>query len=401
MAMFRLSVTLTEPVDPEVLRRAQARTLPRFPSFTVRIRRGVFWYYLEQLDGMPDITEDGPFPCALLVPRRNRGFSFRVKYYQNRIAVEFYHILSDGTGGMCFLKTLAAEYLRLKYGVGISCVNGVLDPDQPPDRVELEDSFLKNAGPVARAAREPDSCRIRGTPDADGYVSLICGVIPVAALRAKAMEHQATVTEFLAGVLIASADALQQRENPVIKRPVMLCIPVNLRRFFDSRTLRNFSSFVNVGIDPDLGEYSLDEIIGQVHHTMGLALSRKQLGARFTANVRSERNALLRVMPLPVKNAAMKIAFRRMGDRKNFTTLSNLGLAAFPPEMERYVERCEFVLGPLSYNPVACAAVSYGGNLYLNITRSTEEPYLEREFFTSLVKMGIPVKIESNGRKVL
>lgn len=52
---FRLSATLTEPVDAAVLRSALDVTVRRFPSIAVRLRRGVFWYYLEEIPQTPPI----------------------------------------------------------------------------------------------------------------------------------------------------------------------------------------------------------------------------------------------------------------------------------------------------------------------------------------------------------
>ena len=94
----------------------------------------------------------------------------------------------------------------------------------------------------------------------------------------------------------------------------------------------------------------------------------------------------------------MKLVFLLVGDRKTSLILSNLGNVTLPEPMAAYVTRMEFVLGPLSRNPVACAALSYGGTLYLNMTSTLREPVLERALLTRLVKLGVPVRVESNQR---
>jgi len=111
-ALFRMSARLTEPVDPVTLRAALELCAKRFPTFTLRLRRGLFWYYLEHIDGVPEIQRDVANPCVRMDLRENRGFMFRVRYYENTIGVEIYHVLTDGTGGLCFLKTLVAEYVN-------------------------------------------------------------------------------------------------------------------------------------------------------------------------------------------------------------------------------------------------------------------------------------------------
>lgn len=95
-AIYRFSALMTEPVRPAALQNAIDRVLPRFPSFAVRIRRGLFWYYLE-----PN-TAPGPFlkadvanPCQPVRFREDNGWLVRFYYYRNRISLEVFHALSD------------------------------------------------------------------------------------------------------------------------------------------------------------------------------------------------------------------------------------------------------------------------------------------------------------------
>ena len=109
--VFRLSATLTEPVEPEVLQQAVDALLPRFPSMYVSLHRGIFWYYLQKLTKAPRVRQDGACPLIHMTGAELRKCGLRVLYYENRIAVECFHALTDGSGGMVFLKTLTAAYL--------------------------------------------------------------------------------------------------------------------------------------------------------------------------------------------------------------------------------------------------------------------------------------------------
>lgn len=40
---------------------------------------------------------------------------FRVTYYKNRINLEVFHVLTDGMGGINFLRELTYQYLRLAH----------------------------------------------------------------------------------------------------------------------------------------------------------------------------------------------------------------------------------------------------------------------------------------------
>ena len=399
-ALFRLSATLTEPVDPAILHEAQKSTLKRFPSFALKLRRGMFWYYLERMEGEPALQQDVANPCVRMDLRENRGFMFRVRYHENRIAVEIFHVLTDGTGGLCFLKTLVAEYLRLRYGAAIPRSAEILDCSQPPKAGELEDSFLKYARNVCRSRKESVAYRITGTPEDPHYMNITTGLLPAQAVIDQAKSRGVSVNDFLTAVLIQCVYQMQQKEHSRRRRmqPVKVCVPINLRKFYPTHTLRNFASYVNPGIEPRYGEYSFDEILTAVRHYMGLEATEKMLNAKMSTNVNTERNKALRAAPLFIKKPTMKLAFLLNGDRNASTILSNLGYAVLPDEMAQYVTRLDFLLGSLSLNRVTCACISYQGTMCINFTRAIKEPTLERLFFTTLVQMGIPVTIESNQR---
>ena len=399
-ALFRLSADLTEAVDPVVLAQAQKSVLARFPGFSLKLKRGAFWYYLEHNEGEPDITPDVAYPCAPMDFRENKGFMFRVRYHGSRIAVEIFHALSDGSGGLCFLKTLVAEYLLLKYGAVIPRDKQILDCTQPAPPGETEDAYAKYARDVTRSRSEADAYYMRGTKEANDYINVVTGIIPTSDVLVLAKEKNVSLTEYLASVLIMAIDKIQRNAAKHGKRlkPVKVCVPINLRSFYPTNTMRNFASYVNPGIDPNYGVFTFDEVLSAVHHYMRSEVTEKMLNAKITKNIRTERYKMLRLTPLFLKNIAMKYSFNRLGDRKSSISISNLGAVHLPPEMSAYVVRMDFILGPLSRNKVVCGAISYNGKLILNFVRTIKESILEREFFRYLVRMGVPVKIESNQR---
>ena len=397
-ALFRVSAELNEDVDPAALEKAQMSALARFPCFDLTLKRGFFWYYLEQNEGCPDLQPDVANPCVRLLPRDNKGFMFRVRYYRRRIALEVYHALSDGSGGLCFFKTLVAEYLRLKYGAVIPRGDGILDCAQTPDREESEDAFLRYAKNVTHTRKESNAFHLRGTDESDDFINITTGFIPVRQALEKAREKGVSLTVYLTGAVIMALDKIQREQSRGHKklRPVKVGVPVDLRQFYDTRTMRNFSSYVNPGIDPNLGEYSFDEVLKIVHHHLGTEITEKQLNVKFTTNVRVERVRILRMMPLFIKNLAMRATFNRVGDRRTTTTISNLRNVTLPPEMALYVRRLDLILGPLSRNRIVCGVLSYQDDLVINVTRTIKESLFEREFFRFLVRQGLHVKIESN-----
>ena len=396
---FRVSATLGETVDPAVLQQAAAELAPRFPSLYVRLKTGLFWYYLEELPAPPTVREDFAYPLTLMQDRELRTCCLRILYFRDRIAVEFFHSLTDGTGGMIYLKTLTARYLSLKHGLDIPPEEGVLDWREAPKPEELEDSFPRHTNGVVLNDREPDALRLRGTPEPD-FLHLTTGVLPTGALLEAAHRHGATVTVFLAAVLAEVILDYQAERCPERRkrRPVKITVPINLRRLYGSRTLRNFVLTLNPGVDPRLGDYSLDELCRSISAQLAAEGTPQRMAGRIAANVTPQQIPLIKAVPLPLKNLIMGVIYTQRGETKGCINLSNLGSVRLPASMEPWVRRMEFIIGPQRSYPNNCSVASFGGETYVNMIRNIREPELERRFFSRLVELGVPVAIEANAR---
>ena len=229
--VFRLSATLTETVDMDVMKTALDVTVRRFPSIAVRLRRGVFWYYLEQLTEAPAVREESSYPLTRMCREEIRKCAFRVIVYGRRIAVEMFHSLTDGNGALVFLKSLVAEYLQQKYGVRIPAEHGVLGRLDDPADVELEDSFQKYAGTVSASRQERTAWRLKGTPEAGGFLNVTCFELSTKEVLAKAHEYGVSLTTFLCAAMMMAMQNLQKEtvHNPKRRRPLKVLIPVTSR----------------------------------------------------------------------------------------------------------------------------------------------------------------------------
>ena len=400
-SVFRLSATLSEPVDTAVLRSALDVTVKRFPSIATRLRRGAFWYYLQQMAYVPAIREESSYPLTRMSRNEIRQCAFRVIVYGRRIAFEVFQSVTDGNGALIFLKTLLAEYLQQKYGISIPAENGVLDRLEAPKPEELEDSFQKYGGPVSASRKENDAWRLTGTPEPDGFLHLTCFEVPVAQALEKARSYGVSLTAFLSAALMMALQNLQKEQirNPRKRKHIRLLIPVNLRNLYPSRTLRNFAMYTTPEIDPRLGEYTFAEICKIVHHHMGLDITPKEMSRRIAANVSSERLLVVKLMPLFVKNLVMKAVFNAVGERKSCLNISNLGRVTVPEAMMPYIQRMDFILGPQSTSPYNCGVLSFKDTLYINFIRNSQESGLEYHFYRVLQELGLPVTVQSNRPK--
>lgn len=399
--VFRLSATMSEPVDREVLQSALDVTVRRFPSIAVRLRRGVFWYYLEEIKSAPKIKREAPYPLVRMPFDDIRSCAFRVIVYGKRIAVEFFHALTDGNGGLIFLKNLLAEYITQKYGASIPEEHGILDRLEPPNEEELVDKFPENAAKVGISRMEEDAYRIYGTPEPDGFCHNVTMRLKSSELTELAHRIGVTVTAVLAAAIVEASIRLQCEDTENVKRrkPVKILLPVDLRRVFGGKTLRNFALYITPGIDTRLGDYEFEELCHIISEKMHLDITKKNMRARIYTNVHDEQVMALKLTPLFLKNIVMKAVFRAVGERKSTLTLSNLGVVRLPEEMKQYIERFDFVLGVQQSAPYNVGLISYGDTACLNIIRNIKEPRLEYELYRVLREVGISMIVESNSRK--
>lgn len=397
-SVYRLSVLLKEQIDPEILQQAVDQTMPRFPTYKAAIRKGVFWRYLEPNHRPgPFVRPDVKNPCQPMHFKGNNRYLVRFYYYDSRIALEAHHSLGDGTGGMCLLQTVTAQYLRLKYQVQISPQDFVLDLESRPDPGELEDAYMRYANAKVCPPRpEEKTYRVRGTKEPFYTLNIIDGIMSANQVMQVAKGYHATITEYFNAVLIYALLQKQQQEHRRRQLPVKIAMPVNLRRFFPSGTLRNFITMIYPGVDPRLGEYTFPEIVTHVQNYMRYHLSEKLLRGDITTNAAIQRHPLIRVVPLFIKDFVVRLFYTKVQDKNSSAGLTNMGALRVPEAMKPFIERFDIYMGQPFSSRTNCAIISYEDVLTINFASSIIEADVERYFFRKLVQDGIHVKIESN-----
>lgn len=396
-SVYRISVTLKETIKPDLLAQAAQLTLPRFPTFKTALRRGLFWRYLEPNNRPgPFVKPDIQNPCMPMNFRSDNRYLIRIYYYQKRISLEAFHSLSDGNGTLYLLRTITAVYLRL-LGHEIPDGMGVLNINEEPAPEELEDAYMRYATskfcPPRRQAR---AYRILGTLEPLHTLNIICGVIPVQDLLRVSRSYKVSVTEYLNAVLLYALMQKQKTDGIRHEKPLKLAMPVNLRRFFPSETLRNFITMVYPAIDPRMGDYSFEDILTQVHHYMRYYINDKFLNADITTNAVTQKNPIIRVVPLFIKDFVVKSFYIRVQDCQSSAGLTNLGVITLSEELQKHVERFDVLMGQPFSARTNCAIISYQNTLTINFASCITETDVERFFFRKLVQDGVPVKVETN-----
>ena len=393
--IFRIGAQLKSEIDPDILSVALKNTLRRIPSFNVRIRRGLFWYYFEQNPKELEILPDIKNPCYRIKFKENNGFLLRVFYNGDRINLDVYHSLCDGYGAAVFLSTLVGEYLRLK-GETVEYNQFVLDVSQAPKESELEDSYSRYAdSKVPYDRKDKWVYHAKGTKMPMHMTNFTAGIMSFKQLHTVAKGYGVTVTELLAALLMDIHYRKQLRENKK-QREICVQIPVNLRKAFPSETLRNFVLCLRVKMNPNLGEYTFEEIVRSVSLQLKLANDPKLINSLMTQNMKLERNPVTKHLPLVIKDLGVAVGFLITAEQTTSTLISNLGPIKLPESVEKHVEKIYLFTGAGLVNGARCGVASIGDKLVFTFSNCYKESDIEREFFTRLVKMGVHVKIESN-----
>ncbi len=396
-SVYRLSVLLKEPVKPDILQQAVDMTLPRFPTYKTAIRRGLFWRYLEpnQRPG-PFVQKDIRNFCMPMPFKAGNRYLMRVYYYGNRISLEAHHSLGDGTGCMHVLNTITAVYLRL-LGHEISDGYYVKNINEAPDPEELEDAYMRYANAKVCPKRPGEKAyRIKGTKEPFYTFNVINGIMSAHDVMKAASMYNASITEYLNSVLLYALMQKQEQDRHWCLKPIRIAMPVNLRRFFPSKTLRNFITMVYPGIDPRLGNYSFEEIVTQVHHYMRYYINEKFLRGDITTNANTQSHPLIRIVPLFLKDFVVRQFYTAVQDRHSSAGLTNMGILKVPDNMKSYIERFDIYMGQPFSSRTNCAVISFEDTLTVNFASSIVESDVERYFFQKLVQDGIHVIVESN-----
>lgn len=396
-SVYRLSLLLKEDVQPDVLQQAVDIAMKRFPTYKSAMHKGLFWRYLEPNNNPgPIVQKDIRNFCMPMPFKSNNRYLVRFYWYGRRIALEAHHSLGDGTGGMFLLQTVTAVYLRL-LGHSIPNDGFVLDVDADPDPEEFEDAYMRYANAQVRPARPAEKTyRVRGTKEPFYTLNVIDGIMSVKEVMQVSKGYHATVTEYLNAVLLYSLLQKQEHDFHLKLRPVRIAMPVNLRRFFPSKTLRNFITMVYPSIDPRLGEFTFEEIVTHVHNYMRYYINEKFLKGDITTNAATKRNPLIRIVPLFIKDFVVRLFYTRVQDKNSSAGLTNLGSVYVPDAMKPYLERFDIYMGIPYSQRTNCAVASFGDTLTVNFASCIIEADVERRFFQKLVEDGISVTIESN-----
>lgn len=389
--VFRISCQLTEEVQPEKLQEALDLCVEDYRLFLCVLRVGLFWNYLEESPLRPVVREEFRPPCSQIYVRDQKNLLFEVTYYRKRISFETYHALTDGTGAMQFVRTLIYRYLMLTHP---EQVNGEHLSEVQPDATEEEkeeDSFARYYTSDGNEEKIPKyrAHQLRCHRTESGNIHLTEGILPLHEMLAEARKYGVTLTVYVTAVfLCAIAKDMSERQK---KKPVALMIPVNLRNYFPSESVRNFFGWIDIGYDFSSRSQEFADVVAYTSEFFRKELTPERIAARMNSLMKMERNPLMRLLPLPVKLWGMQ-AGAALACKDGTAVFSNIGQIRMPEECSGLIEWFDFYTTTPKMEICMC---SYEDRLTISFTSAFTESRIERNFFRMLTAQGIPVQIIS------
>lgn len=392
--VYRISVTLTEYIEEGLLQEALDRVLPRFDTFRVRLRKGIFWHYFETNSRpAPLVRLESEYPCRYIEPYANNNYLFRITYYKCRINLEVFHVLADGMGGVNFLREITYQYLRLKYA---KLEHDESDEFSDETSMNTEDSYVKNYKKSHKKGyHTKKAVMVKGEMLLAGEMSVMHGYMPVTELKEACRKYDVSINEYFTAVFLYSI-YMEYLHGQPSKKPVAASIPVNLRPFFDSLTTRNFFVMVSAVFTPDRENIPFEEVVSIVRESLRGQINKEHLEELFSYNVSNHKNIFLRFVPIFIKILAMRFVYRSSA-KANTTTVTNIGNIKIEEPYQPYIRHFHAMISRSTGQNIKGAICSYQNTMVFTITSVLADVSIQRRFFRMLAEDGITVIVETNG----
>lgn len=387
---IRVSCTLNETVEKELLQQALLQTVKMRPQFQVRIRRGFFWHYIESTDVLPEVYEEDDRPCPVMYGNEYKGIlHYKVSYYQRRINIDMFHAISDGTGALSFLKLLVLNYLQLSHP-------GQLDNVKLSDEASSDDMFQnsydqfydKSGGPLPKKIlnKKKKAYAIQGQKLPYNQLQFFEAHMEVGKLIEASKAMHVSMTSYLGAQLMMAIHAGMPFTQK--RKPITISMPVNLRNYYPSETLRNFFNSVDVSHLFE-GNETVESLAKEFDEKLKDAISVDKIKEQMNRFQSIERLGFTRVVPLAIKQPVVR-AFSKKEAKTVTAVLSNLGKITVPEGMEKYIEGfTDFC----STEKIFITVTSYNDDAVLGIASAYTGTNTIRKLIKPLKETGTSVRL--------
>lgn len=382
--VFRFYCVLKEDIQPKILQEALNKTIETYPIFLSVMRKGLFWHYLEKSSLRPIVREENKEVCSTLYVHDQKSLLFEVTYYHNRINFEVFHALTDGTGATAFLKEIVKNYIYLSHSKQLEEIE-LLD-EHITIQDQESDGFSKyyNKEKVHKA-KKVKAYQIKKPKKQRGPLQVNESTVFVKDIQAKAKEKNVSLSVYITSVLMMSI--YYEMSIAEEKRPVILHVPINLRKFFPTDSMLNFFICMNPKFT-FCESTTLDDVIQEVNQYYKNELTQDRIIENMNRFITLEKHPLLRIIPLEVKNLSIK-AGTIYAEKDATAVYSNMGIINMPDAYAKYIER----FGVFTNTPkLELCMCSFQEQITFSFTSTFDTNNIQRNFYQILKEQGIIVK---------
>lgn len=392
-SVFRLSAVMKENISPKLLEKAVNNALNKFEFFKVRLKTGFFWYYFEYNDKKVVIEEEKDYPCKYIDPNTNNDYLFKVTYFERKINIDIFHSLTDGNSAIQFFKEIVYQYIEIEYAKEFK---DKLRTDRKFN-FNAEDSYLKNYNKkVKNNTKSKKAYTLKGRKIPFDAIRATHEIIDLTKLKEVSKEKEVTITQLLTGILI-KAIYLGNMKEINNNKPIKICVPVNLKKYFKSETINNFFSYITIVADSKKIDFTnLDQILNLVKNDFEELLKPDEIIKTMSSNVKLGNNFFIRIIPLFMKQIFVRLSYLEIR-KYTTTTFSNIGRIGIISDYQKYIEDFFFLIAPERVEKIKCSTCSYEDKMFFTFTSILMQTNIENEFKNILEELGIHVEIESNG----
>ncbi len=385
--VFRFYCELKEEVKEEILQEALNQTIQKYPVFLSVMRKGLFWHYLEKSELRPVVREEYKEPCSSLYVRDKKTLLFEVTYYKKRINFEVFHALTDGTGATEFLRELVKNYLYLIHEEDLEPVE--LSNQYLTVKDQEDDSFSRYYDPDFPRKKKKKIRAVQIKKGGKGYEELQINEasMSVKELLGIAREKKVSMSVLLTAAFICAIHEEMSRMQE--KKPVILMVPVNLRKIFPSDSMLNFFGYIAPGYQLGGGKDSFEDVLEAVKLYFKENLSKEHMAGRMNELIAIEKHKILKWAPLELKNRCIR-AGAKMAEQEVTAVLSNMSVVKMPEDYAQYIEKFGVYT---STNRTELCICSFQDTLSLGFTSRYDSTNIQRNFYRILKELGASVKV--------
>lgn len=385
--VFRFYCELKEEVKEEILQEALNQTIQKYPVFLSVMRKGLFWHYLEKSELRPVVREEYKEPCSSLYVRDKKTLLFEVTYYKKRINFEVFHALTDGTGATEFLRELVKNYLYLIHEEDLEPVE--LSNQYLTVKDQEDDSFSRYYDPDFPRKKKKKIRAVQIKKGGKGYEELQINEasMSVKELLEIAREKKVSMSVLLTAAFICAIHEEMSRMQE--KKPVILMVPVNLRKIFPSDSMLNFFGYIEPGYQFGGGKDSFEDVLEAVKLYFKENLSKEHMAGRMNELIAIEKHKILKWAPLELKNRCIR-AGAKMAEQEVTAVLSNMSVVKMPEDYAQYIEKFGVYT---STNRTELCICSFQDTLSLGFTSRYDSTNIQRNFYRILKELGASVKV--------